>query len=193
MTAKIEINIELIWAQYRSSLRAFLTKNVANLDDVDDLLQEVLIKTYNNLDSIRDTKKLKSWLFQIANNTIIDFYRKRGNHPTTALTEQHDMADEHGLSQNEEMFAQMSDCITPFINGLPKDQADLLSAIEIEGVAQKSYAESHNIKYSTLKSRVQKSRQSLYQLFNQCCEFTLDNQGNLVAYTPRINSQCGSC
>lgn len=187
MTVAANISIETIWAEYRTSLKAFLTKNVSNPNDVDDLLQDILIKSYKNLEQIQDTKKLKSWLFQIANHTIIDFYRKRATSHTTELHEDDDWA----LEESEDMFAQMSDCITPFINGLPQEEADLLTSIEIEGVGQKAYAEQHNIKYSTLKSRVQKSRQSLYGLLNQCCEFQLDTKGNLVAFTPREGKNCG--
>ncbi|MBR9728814.1 RNA polymerase sigma factor SigZ [Shewanella intestini] len=173
------MSIETIWAEYRSSLRAFLSKNVSNHADVDDLLQEVLIKSYHNLETIKDTKKLKSWLFQIANHTMIDFYRKRAKNQTSELQQEHDCA----LEETDDIFEQMTDCITPFIKGLSKDEAALLTAVELEGIAQKTYAEQQDIKYSTLKSRVQKSRQSLYALFNQCCDFQLDAKGNLVSYT----------
>ncbi|WP_228768357.1 RNA polymerase sigma factor SigZ [Shewanella sp. TC10] len=187
MTTSTAISIETIWAEYRTSLKAFLTKNVSNHADVDDLLQEILIKSYNSLEKIQDTKKLKSWLFQIANHTIIDFYRKRAKNQTSELQEQYDWA----LEESEDIFEQMTDCISPFINGLPQEEAELLTAVELNGVAQKAYAEQQDIKYSTLKSRVQKSRQSLYSLFNQCCDFHLDAKGNLVSYTRKTGKDCG--
>ncbi|MCJ8272648.1 MAG: RNA polymerase sigma factor SigZ, partial [Psychrosphaera sp.] len=73
------MNLETLWLAYQSNLKAFLHKNVSNPNDVEDLLQEILIKTHQNLGQLKDSKKVKSWLFQIANHTIIDFYRKRGN------------------------------------------------------------------------------------------------------------------
>ncbi|QBF82807.1 sigma-70 family RNA polymerase sigma factor [Shewanella maritima] len=212
MTREVEVNIELIWSQYRSSLKAFLAKNVANLDDVDDLLQEILIKSYHSLDKLNDAKKLKSWLFQIANRTIIDFYRSRASYNKGQVTgslyentsQQHsedssnalqsELAATHSLTteliESEDIYQQMSACITPFINALPSEQAELLTAVELNGEAQKDYAARKQIKYSTLKSRVQKSRQALHGLLNQCCKFTLDAHGNLIEYTPKSGKCC---
>ncbi|PMJ88293.1 RNA polymerase sigma factor SigZ [Vibrio sp. 10N.261.55.A7] len=179
------MNIDTIWSEYRNSLKGFLHKNVANHDDVDDLLQEVLIKTYNKLDTIKDKSKLKSWLFQIANNTIIDFYRKSKPHS--------ELQDETvWQSEPEAVMEELSDCVVPFIQGLPEEHAALLTAIEIEGIPQKEYAENNGIKYSTLKSRVQKSRQLLHGLFSECCEFSVDAQGNVLDYHQKP-TPCSKC
>ena len=73
---RASLNLEQVWAEYQQALKSFLHSKVNNTADVDDLLQEILIKTYQNLDKIQDTSSVKSWLFQLANHTIIDFYRK---------------------------------------------------------------------------------------------------------------------
>ncbi|MCK6263384.1 RNA polymerase sigma factor SigZ [Vibrio sp. ZSDE26] len=179
------MKIETVWSEYRTSLKAFLHKNVSNPDDVDDLLQEILIKTYNNLGKIKDKNKIKPWLFQIANNTIIDFYRKSGK-----TTEE--INDDVWETEPEEIVQELSTCVVPFIKALPDEHADLLTEIEIKGVSQKEYAQSKGIKYSTLKSRVQKSRTLLHKLFNDCCDFSIDSQGNLLDYEKKT-SQCGKC
>ena len=74
------MEIENIWTAYRNKLKAFLHSKVSNPSDVDDLLQEILIKTYKNLHTIKSEEKIKSWLFQLARHSIIDFYRKTGKH-----------------------------------------------------------------------------------------------------------------
>ena len=180
------MNLETLWLAYQSNLKAFLHKNVSNPNDVEDLLQEILIKTHQNLGQLKDSKKVKSWLFQIANHTIIDFYRKRGN-------AQDPVESELWYTQAEkEVFEQLSQCILPFINGLSDDEASLLRAIEIEGISQKAYAAQQGIKYSTLKSRVNKSRQNLYHLFNACCELPVNGSGQLVDFIARSKS-CSNC
>jgi len=68
------MNIEKIWLEYKTALQRFLHSKVSNEADVDDLLQEILIKTYSNLSTVKDQTSIKAWLFQIANHTIIDFY-----------------------------------------------------------------------------------------------------------------------
>lgn len=70
------IDIEQVWGEYRSGLKSFLHSRISNDAEVDDLLQEVLIKVHNNLYSVKSEESIKSWLYQIANHAIVDFYRK---------------------------------------------------------------------------------------------------------------------
>ena len=170
------MEIEKVWGEYQVALKSFLHTKVSNEADVDDLLQEVLIKTYHSFHTIKESTSVRSWLFQVANNTVIDFYRK--NKRTKALDEQ---ADWH-LEDENHARSQLSNCILPFINELPEEQANLLKAIDIDNMSQKEHAEQLGISYSTLKSRVQKSRHSLKAVFDQCCHFSIDKRGNLFDY-----------
>ncbi|MCQ1060945.1 RNA polymerase sigma factor SigZ [Photobacterium sp. ZSDE20] len=177
--------IEDVWQQYQTSLKRFLQSNVSCPDDVDDLLQEILIKTYQQINTVKDKNKLKPWLFQLANNTIIDFYRKRAR--SKGVTK-----DELWYTEGDEtVHHQLSHCIMPFIQALPEDDAQLLSAIELNGTSQKDYAEQHGVKYSTLKSRVKKSREKLNRLFNECCEMKVDRRGNIMGFERK--DKCKKC
>lgn len=182
------MNIEHIWQAYQSSLKAFLLKNVANPADVDDLLQDILIKSYQNLSKLKDSNKVKPWLFQIAQHSIIDFYRKNANKRDAFVDELTDMA----IESESHLMSELSQCVLPFINALPEQEAQLLTAIDIEGIAQKQYAAEQGINYSTLKSQVQKSRQQLHQLFNNCCHFEIDNKGQLIDYQSKQRG-CHNC
>ncbi|CAH0535797.1 ECF RNA polymerase sigma factor SigM [Vibrio stylophorae] len=178
------MTIETIWAQYQSSIQAFLHSKISNPADVEDLLQEILFKSYLHLDEIRDSTKVKSWLFQIANHAIIDFYRRQAkgkNLNTESLW------PEQEIDQTRQALTR---CLQPFIKGLPAEQAAMLTAIELEGTSQKAYAEQLNIPYSTLKTRLQKARQSLNTLFHQCCQFERDQQGTVMDYTPHPKASC---
>ena len=171
-----KMNIEEIWLEYRASLKRFLHAKISNEADVEDVLQDILIKTYNNLNSVKTQKSVKSWLFQIANNTIIDYYRKKGR-AQAANSE-----DLLPLEEPQERKVDLSNCISPFINALPDEHASLLTAIDINNQSQKQYAEQLGGSYSTLKSRVQKSRGLLKQVFDDCCHFKIDKLGNVYDY-----------
>lgn len=178
------MNIEIIWQQYRSKLHAFLNSKVSNSADVEDLLQEILLKSHTKLATLKDQDKLKPWLYQLANHTVIDFYRKRGR----SVNDE----DLWYFDGEEDQQHPLSGCILPFIQALPEDSAQLLLAIDIEGHSQKEYAERHNMTYSTLKSRVQRARGQLRGLFDNCCQFELDRNGNVAGYKRKEN-QCGKC
>ncbi len=88
--------------------------------------------------------------------------------------------------------AKLASCISPFIQALHDAHANLLMAIDINNQSQKQYAEQHGITYSTVKSRVQKSRQLLRQVFDDCYNFNIDKLGNVYDYE-RKNNQGKAC
>ena len=180
------MNLEDIWLEYRSGLKRFLASKISNEADVEDVLQDILIKTHDKFDQIKSEDSIKSWLFQVANRTIIDFYRKNGR-------EQELAEEDLWFSESEsDVKQELSHCVDPFVKALSHDSADLLMAIDLNGESQKAYAESLGISYSTLKSRVQKARVELKNVFDDCCKMTLDTQGNLMDYDRKSNS-CHKC
>ena len=189
------MDLETIWAKYRSGLKAFLHSKVSNEADVDDLLQDILIKTHQHLHTVRSEKAVKSWLFQIASHTITDYYRRNGKVKhiereahVVSENDENNFTNElkHGNDQDSEEIKQaLAHCIEPFVQALSAGNAGLLTAIELGGMSQKDYAAANGIPYSTLKSRVKKARTELWQVFDDCCHMKLDNQGNLMDYDVR--------
>jgi RNA polymerase sigma-70 factor, ECF subfamily len=183
------MNIEEIWNDYGNLLRGFLLSRVNNSEDAEDLLQEILIKTHKNMGSLKDPKKLKSWLFQIARNTLIDYYRK----PTNTLSLESQLSELHAEKPDaqEAMHQELSQCIKPFIKNLPEKYGEVLDAIDIQGVSQKELAKELGLSYSAVKSRAQRGRQKLKELFQECCTYKMDVRGNIIEYEAK--SDCCGC
>jgi RNA polymerase sigma-70 factor (ECF subfamily) len=177
------MKIDEIWSEYRLALQRFLQSKVSIEADVEDLLQEILIKTHHNLASVKKQNSIKAWLFQLANNTIIDYYRRKGRNQAVSVE------DFQSDKQMPNSKVDLSHCIAAFIQALPEENAKLLIAIDINNQSQKQYAEQHGLSYSTVKSRVQKSRHLLKQVFDDCCHFKIDKLGNVYDYDPKNNSR----
>lgn len=176
-------DITAIWTQYRSGLKAFLHSKVSNPSDVEDLLQDILIKTHRKLDTLQSDTSLRSWLYQIASNAIVDFYRRdKSRRPV-------DPTDLWYETIEADPLPELEQCLEPFINALPPEQSALLRAIDLNGKSQKDLAAELGISYSTLKSRVQNGRRQLRAIFDNCCEFSVDSRGNIAGYTVR-KGQC---
>jgi RNA polymerase sigma-70 factor (ECF subfamily) len=58
-----------------------------------DVIQEVFIRAFKKLRSYKDENKLKNWLFVLARNITMDYYRKNSNKPLPLETQ-----DEDGFS-----------------------------------------------------------------------------------------------
>ena len=177
------MDIKQVWQDYRHEIHRFLLSRVGNPDDAEDLLQDILIKTYQQLHTVQDPKKLRAWLFQVTRNTVIDYYRQSHREPpdVSALMNE-------GTEPYEKARQELSDCIKPFIKQLPKTYQVAVEAIDLRGVSQKGYSEELGVSYSAVKSRVQRGRQMLTALLQECCRYELDARGNIVDYKP--NEDC---
>lgn len=186
MMVQTKPDIESIWSEYRASLLAFLRSKVSSQEDADDLLQDILLKAHQSMNGLGQVESLKAWLFQIASNTITDFYRRKERHksihPDDLWYNELDQDDQHILEN----------CVTPFIDALSPEMGELLRKIDLQGVSQKNHAAELGVSYSTLKSQVQASRRELRKLFGDCCNFSLDPKGNIVGYE-RKKDNCGPC
>lgn len=58
-------------------LRAFFTKRLNRVDDVDDLVQNTLIRIHRSLDDLKQPDRLKAFSMKAAFFEIQDFYRGR--------------------------------------------------------------------------------------------------------------------
>lgn len=63
--------------KYEAKLFRYIQRTLfVNKEDTEDLLQEVFIKTYRNLNSYNPKYKFSSWIYRITYNTCISHYRK---------------------------------------------------------------------------------------------------------------------
>jgi len=62
----------------RPSLHRYCARMTGSVMDGEDVVQETLFEAYRKLDKFDDSRPLKPWLFRIAHNRCIDFFRHRG-------------------------------------------------------------------------------------------------------------------
>ncbi len=178
------------WQAYRTSLFHFVLKRVADPADAEDLVQEVLIKAYTNFATLQDATKVRPWLYQIARNAIIDFYRQ--HKPLAELAD--DLPAPAALTEDasEAEFAQ---CLTPLIEQLPANYRQAIRLAEIEGLTQQEVASAQGLSLSGAKSRVQRGRKLLKSILLQCCQVEVDRRGSVIEWQPyqqTAECQCSS-
>jgi RNA polymerase sigma factor (sigma-70 family) len=68
---------EQLLRQHYRPLERYVNFRMDGTGDGDDLLQEVCLAAYEKFHTLRDREKFKSWVMQIAQNKIRDYYRRR--------------------------------------------------------------------------------------------------------------------
>ncbi len=67
----------LLVKKYQQKLYWHIRKMVIDHDDTDDLLQDVFVKAWKNIDKFQEKSQLYTWLYRIATNQCITFLNKK--------------------------------------------------------------------------------------------------------------------
>jgi RNA polymerase sigma-70 factor, ECF subfamily len=191
---------EVLWRELRDRLRAFIARRVENPADVEDLLQEVFLRIHQHLSTVRDTGRLIPWIFQLARNVIMDYYRaaaRRHEIPGHPLRdregdpgEPESIASLHSDEQTAHQY-DLAPCLTPLIERLPAHYREAVLLVEVAGLPQRELSERLAVSLSGAKSRVQRGRDKLKELLLRCCQVEFDKRGNIIDYQPDAQG-CGS-
>ena len=179
---KTNCDVPALWQEHKKELRNFILKRVKEEDLTNDILQDVLMKVYNFCISKSGVRNIRSWLYQIAQNTITDHYRKQSK--TTNL----DNLTEIEYEDQNIAFSEATNYILPMIEFLPKEYAVPLKFADLDNIKQADIAKKLNLSLSATKSRIQRARQLLKAEFITCCHFKTDKQGNLISF--EIKDSC---
>ena len=75
--------------RYESPIRRYIMRlGCRDYHDINDLLQNIFIKVYANINEYDPDLKFSSWLYRIAHNETISFYRKKNICPMPVATEE---------------------------------------------------------------------------------------------------------
>jgi RNA polymerase sigma-70 factor (ECF subfamily) len=179
---KTNCDVPFLWQTHRDELKAFILKRVKDQELSNDILQDVLVKVYAFYISKSGVKNVRSWLFQIAQNTIIDHYRKQSKTPNHEILKDLENEDQNMAYIEAEKY------IIPMIEFLPKDYAIPLKLADIDQMKLADIAKKLNLSLPATKSRIQRARQLLKAEFITCCHLETDKHGNLISF--EIKESC---
>ena len=98
--------------RYEAPLTRYLFRlGCKHKSDADDILQEVFIKAYRNLNDYDSSLKFSSWIYRITHNEAITFFKKSNRAPRVARTEDEVLAFEEIANETniaEELDARLS-------------------------------------------------------------------------------------
>jgi RNA polymerase sigma factor (sigma-70 family) len=155
--------------RFRAQIYNFIFRMVKNKAEAEDLTQETFIKAFNALPSFNSEYAFSTWLYKIAVNNSIDYFRKKRlktysiDTPIQAKDgdlvrefEDTNLGPEHGLISREK-----SSQIQNAIDSLPEKYRE---AILLRHTMDRSYeeiAEELDVPLGTVKVRIFRAREML--------------------------------
>jgi RNA polymerase sigma factor (sigma-70 family) len=168
MTAEDNARIAAVVAAQRPRLRAFVRRQVADLGEVEDIVQETFLELVSAHRLLAPVEHLTAWLLRVARNRIIDRFRARarqaslvdaspsgaagsGAEPSRVLEEW--LAPADAGPESAYVRAVLADELVAAVDELPAEQRDVFVAHELDGRSFKELAAETGVGVNTLLGR----------------------------------------
>lgn len=177
------MELAVIYSEFHQVLLGFIKSKVNNHQDAEDILQNVFIKVAGNIKGLQQKEKLQSWIYSIARNAIIDYYRTNSGNKKTSFED--DITESFTEEEYIDTTKGLDCCLIDFVNQLPEEYRDIIIDVDMKGLRQKDLVEKYNLPYPTIRSRVQRGRERMKQILLDCCQIKWDNRGNILDVVSR--------
>ncbi len=172
------------WNEIEQRLRPYVSRRVASAADVDDVLQEIFVRMQRGLAGLRDGERFGGWVYRVAQSAIADAGRARARSPLLAVDKVPETAHVDPSSADE-LEADLGACVALFVARLPSPYREAVTLTELEGLTQKDAAEMLGISLPAMKSRVLRGREKIRDMFDECCQISVDCRGRVTECVPR--------
>ena len=141
-----------LYNMYSKSLFAVISNLIKNREEAEDVLQDVFVKIWSNIDSYNTEKgRLYTWMLNITRNTTIDKMRSKGYNKSL---KNQDIDNFVGIIDNENKFINKIDIIgvSEFIKKLKPKCIQIIDLLFFKGYTQAETSEELEMPLGTVKT-----------------------------------------
>lgn len=174
---------ELLVESYQRRIFNIALRMLGNYDDANDLAQEVLIRIYKAIKSFKEQSSFSTWIYRITTNVCLDEIRKRKNKKLISLDEEVKVEDgdmkrqfESDDPTPEELVEkhELKKIVNDAVAMLSEEHRIAIILRDMQGLSYEEIAESLKLPEGTVKSRINRARQSLKNILTPKRELLLE-------------------
>ncbi len=153
-----------LYSHYAKYILAFIKSKVESIETAEDICSMVFKKAFENIDGFKwQGISFSSWLYRIAKNSIIDYYRSKKDFVTTDYTT---VASPE--KSPEELFEKnaFEESIRKLIETLPEKERKIIYMKFFEGYTNKTISKILNLSESNIGTIVYRAISKLRESFN---------------------------
>lgn len=156
--------------RYESKLMRYVFRlSRVSREDAEDIIQEVFISVFKNLNSFNTELKFSSWIYRITHNKTISFYRKNKKIPTPISFEEGNIFEL--ISESKEMEIEINsnfemEKLIDAINKLDIKYKSVLILRFVEGKEYSEISEILKIPINTVGTYINRSKKILKKNLN---------------------------
>ncbi|MCS6801731.1 MAG: sigma-70 family RNA polymerase sigma factor [Chloroflexota bacterium] len=147
--------------RYQGRIFALCYRMTGNSDDAADLAQETFIRAYRGLKTFRLDARFSPWLYKIAANLCLNYWKGKAQRPEEGLDEHlraTDLSPERRVEQQE-----LRELLTEAIAELPPNYRAAIVLRHLHDLAYEDIAETLGVPLGTVKTWLFRARERLQQ------------------------------
>lgn len=131
----------------------------------EELTQNVLLKVYRQAGELREPERFYGWLFAIARNEMISYWRgTQARIETVGFDALPPSASESLIAENDALSALR---LTEWLQALDPAERDLVLLRFVEGLSYEELSEALSLPLGTIKWRIFQARKKMAQVFQR--------------------------
>jgi len=156
-----------LMSRYEAKMQRYGRKFLARQEDIDDLVQDVFIKVYENIQSFDASLRFSPWIYRIAHNVFVNELKRKKRRGFTSFDPDvilpflpaKETADEATL--NDELGSELESVIA----SLPDKYREVIVLHYFEHLSYQEISEVLKISVSTVGVRMTRARHKLKSAF----------------------------
>ena len=155
-----------IFQLFHQKIFIFCLKYHFSKEESEEVVQEVFLKLWLNRKSLNPSQNLKSYIYTIAKNIIINSLRKK-SYQKAAYEYNINLQDIHCETENSIITKDLENLFENAIQVLPGKRKEIFILSRKEGLSNKEIAEKLNISIKTVESQMRLSFQFLKEVLKK--------------------------
>ncbi|SFC36261.1 RNA polymerase sigma factor [Kaistella jeonii] len=156
-----EIAFKVVYEEYFAKLTQFITRMSQDSDLAEEVVQQTMVKVWEQRDKIVLTTSLKSYLYKMSYHEYLMYLRKKSKFPNiedVVIEAIDEISDEN---DNEILLEK----IRREIDKLPPKCREVFILSKVEGLKYKEIAEKLNISTKTIEVHMTKALKAIREAF----------------------------
>ena len=159
--------------KYQRQLYSVIYHMTSNREDTADVLQEVFVRVFQNIQQFKGNARFYTWLYRVTINTTLNFLKKRKRHvdmQLDALDNETAMADvllsDKGVQAGDRvlLLKELQKKMNEAFQSLSHSHRTVLVLFEMEGMNHSQIAELLHCSEGTVRSRLHYAKERLKQI-----------------------------
>jgi RNA polymerase sigma-70 factor (ECF subfamily) len=126
---------------YTAPVFRYMLDMTRHYQDAQDLTQEVFLRAYLHIKRFRGDSRFSTWLYRIAHNISMDYFRKKKRMRQESLNSQGMQIAERGIRSGEAGYSGEKEAINKALAGLPDSQRSAVVLNVYHGFRMREIAE----------------------------------------------------